>query len=197
MHLSSTILRLKDTFTRQIRPLCTVLTIVNTSSKTYGHENRVSFPRKYFDWSSTQNEVLSSVTRLGDFLNFSATCFITKVAQMFVTFWPVVKSNAFYVKLVRLLLGQLLKKLGLLFISISGHTAHVSLVRKLLFNTWQFEIFWGCQLQPGGYSTNHFSCSLQSIRIGGIVAELLTLLVWDKSDQFVKEFQWYIHIDGI
>ena len=41
---------------------------------------------------------------------------------MFVTFWPVVKSNAFYVKLVRLLLGQLLKKLGMLFIQTSGHT---------------------------------------------------------------------------
>ena len=132
MHLSSTILLLKDTFTRQIRPLCTVLTIVNTSSKTC-HENRVNFTRKYFNWISTQSEVLSSVTRLGDFLNFSATCFITKVAQMFVTFWPVVKSNAFYVKLVRLLLGQLLKKLGLLFISTSGHTGSFPLISMCHF----------------------------------------------------------------
>ena len=41
---------------------------------------------------------------------------------MFDDFFDICENHCFSVKLVRLLFGQLLEKLGLLFISISGHT---------------------------------------------------------------------------
>ena len=41
-----------------------------------------------------------------------------------VTFWALVKTIAMWVKLLRLLFGATFAKLGLLFISTSGHTAH-------------------------------------------------------------------------
>ena len=37
-------------------------------------------------------------------------------------FWAKMKSNTFHVKLLRLLFGQLLKKIGLLFYFASGHS---------------------------------------------------------------------------
>ena len=41
------------------------------------------------------------------------------------TFWPVVKIIAFYAKLIWLLFGQLLEKLGLLLISTFCHTGPI------------------------------------------------------------------------
>ena len=67
---------------------------------------------------------MASVTRLGDFRNFLATNLITKVAQMFGHFLGSCKIRLFKVKLVTIRLGQLLCKLGLLFISASGHIAY-------------------------------------------------------------------------
>ena len=63
-----------------------------------------------------------SVTRLGDFWNSLVTNCITKVTQMFGDFLGSFEKHCKKVKLVRLLLGQLLETLGLLFITTSGHT---------------------------------------------------------------------------
>ena len=64
------------------------------------------------DRNSFQGLITYSVTRLGDFWHFLATSFITKVAKCLVTFWAVVKTITFQVNVVRLLLGNLLNKLG-------------------------------------------------------------------------------------
>ena len=53
-----------------------------------------------------------SVTRLGDFGNFLATKFITKIAQMLSDFWAVVKSITFRLNWLGYFLGNFWKNLG-------------------------------------------------------------------------------------
>ena len=69
------------------------------------------------------NSIADMVARLGDFWNFLVTNFITKVAQMFGDFLGSYENFSFLSWTVRLRLGQILEKLGLLFISTSGHNA--------------------------------------------------------------------------
>ena len=52
-----------------------------------------------------------SVTRLGDFWNFLATNFVTKVAQMFCNFMGSCKNHYFLSQAAWQLFGQLLKNL--------------------------------------------------------------------------------------
>ena len=66
---------------------------------------------------------MTSVTRLGDFWKLLGTNFLSKVAQMFVDFLGSLEDHNFISQTgVWLIFGQLLKKIGQLIISTSGHT---------------------------------------------------------------------------
>ena len=95
---------------------------------------RKVFLLPYFCCSSaTQSFVIfqltANVTRLGDFWKFLVTNFLTKVAQMYVDFLDILKTSIFMDKLFR----HYWNIFGLLYISVSGHTAHCSLVL-----TWNY-----------------------------------------------------------
>ena len=63
---------------------------------------------------------------MGDF-------FVTKVAQMHCNFWPILNNIPFKVKTdLSIFWSTFGEKIGLLFISASGHTAHDSLYRQIL-----------------------------------------------------------------
>ena len=62
------------------------------------------------------------MTKLGDFWNFLATKFITKVAQMFGDFLGGCENHHFLNQVGEATFGLLFGKKGLLFIPTSGHT---------------------------------------------------------------------------
>ena len=73
----------------------------------------------------TSRTIITSITRLGDFLKFLVTWFLSKVAQMQGFYQNVCakkKGSTFHVKLLWLLFGQLLEKFELLFNLASGHS---------------------------------------------------------------------------
>ena len=61
------------------------------------------------------------MTSLGDFGNFSAVNFITKVAQLFGDFLGSCENHHFLSQTGETTFGHLLNQLGLLFIPTSGH----------------------------------------------------------------------------
>ena len=89
----------------------------------FDYKSKFYLPTICTSTKKTMNEmIMSSVTRMGDFFNFLATNFITKVAQMFSDFLGSCEKHLlFEVKLDRLLLGQLLEKLGLFYFYIWSH----------------------------------------------------------------------------
>ena len=67
--------------------------------------------------------MLVSVTRLNDFLkNDCWQMLLQKKTKRLATFWATLKNLAFKQKLLWLLIGQLLGKIGHCFIAASGHT---------------------------------------------------------------------------
>ena len=64
----------------------------------------------------------SSVTRLGDYRIFWQKFLLARQQKCLTTLRAVMKSIGFLIKLVMLHFGQLLEKIGQLFISASGHT---------------------------------------------------------------------------
>ena len=67
---------------------------------------------------------MASVTRFGSFWNFLGTNFLAKVAQISIYLLGNFKSVAIKIKTDAATFGQLLEKIGLLFIPSSGHTGY-------------------------------------------------------------------------
>ena len=86
---------------------------------------KVTFLKKIlWDWS-IYYLVTYRVTRWGDFSNFLGTKFFAKIAQIFSNILRLLWKMAFYVKLMWILFGQLMEKIGLLFTPTSGHTGYL------------------------------------------------------------------------
>ena len=62
-----------------------------------------------------------SVTRLGDFLNFFATNFLTLVAKIFHDFCGLFRTSCLKLKTTMSTFGQLLRKLGRFYSNIWSH----------------------------------------------------------------------------
>ena len=59
---------------------------------------------------------------IGQFSKVIDNNFLSKVAKCMVTFWAKVKKNSFNFKQLWPIFGQLLEKIGLIFVSACGHT---------------------------------------------------------------------------
>ena len=87
----------------------------------------------------------SSVTRLGNFLKFWVKIFVTKVAQMYSDFWAILKTS-FQLKqrLQTFWASFFYKKIGLLFISASGHTVPIVINVNWTLNGWTSSLLFVC-----------------------------------------------------
>ena len=84
-----------------------------------GRQGDVKTPRKILRQRRPEN----SVTRLGDFWNFLAINFVTKVAQMFGEFLGSCENHRILSQPGEATFCATWKKLGLFLISTSDHTA--------------------------------------------------------------------------